>query len=353
MNQNSGKPKILAVDDNLINLELLCEFLGDHYEILCAGSGAEALQLAPGFCPNVILLDIMMPGIDGFETCRQLRQNPATATSKIIMVSAKTRTSDRLEGYEAGADDYLTKPFDDEELKAKVRVFIKLQSTEEIDRAKTKLLEVLQHSIRTPLSPIISNARELAAEVAPPDDLRREMANDIHASGNRLLRVLTKAEQLIQLRTGLYEFDFADVNLWRLVMDSLQREQVNCARIRANLMREAITRADAGLLRGVIDNLIDNALLHSGNAEVAIALEASGDAIDLTVSDEGPGVPPEIEASIFQPFSNPDSILFNQGDGLGLAIAHDVVTAHGGTLTLRKDTGASFSVKLPAAATSV
>jgi len=333
-----------------VNLDLLDEFLGEKYDIQFASSGDEALEIAPRFQPGVILLDIMMPGLDGYETCRRLRSNPLTAAAKIIMVSARARTVDRLEGYQAGADDYLSKPFDDEELQAKVRVFLKLKSTEEIDQAKTKLLEVLQHSIRTPLSPIINNASELAREIAIPDHIRCELADGIRDAGERLLRVLKKAEQLVQLRSGLFEFDFAPTNLWRLVMDSLQRRKVDCARVSASLCKNAVAAVDAQMLQLVIDNLIDNALQYSDQGEIDIAMRVENGTVDLIVTDNGPGVPPEIENSIFEPFSNPEAVLFNQGDGLGLAIARDVVTAHGGSLTLQKEAGASFCVTLPACA---
>src|SRR5438128_6009709 len=123
--------KILIVDDNATNIAILEELLSDHYKLHSARSGEEALAALEEFRPDLILLDIMMPGIDGYETCRRIRANPARKNVKVIMVSAKAMVSERLKGYEAGADDYITKPFEEDELLAKVQVYLRLKSVEE------------------------------------------------------------------------------------------------------------------------------------------------------------------------------------------------------------------------------
>lgn len=112
--------KILVVDDNPVNIFILEELLEDHYEVVSVMSGEKALAVAPQFQPDVMLLDIMMPGIDGYETCRRFRSQPTLSATKIIMVSAKALATERMKGFEAGADDYVTKPFDHGELLAKI-----------------------------------------------------------------------------------------------------------------------------------------------------------------------------------------------------------------------------------------
>ncbi len=129
--------RILLVDDNSTNLEILEEMLGEEYHWEAATSGEEALEIAPDFQPDLILLDVMMPGINGYETCRRIRANPTLRNVKIVMVSAKALVSERLEGYDAGADDYLTKPFDEEELLDKVRVYL---SREQMKRDVMEML---------------------------------------------------------------------------------------------------------------------------------------------------------------------------------------------------------------------
>jgi cyclic di-GMP phosphodiesterase len=108
--------RVLAVDDNPVNLEIVAELLSDHYRVKFAQSGAEALRIAERFQPGIILLDVMMPDMDGLQACRLLRAIPGIADSAIIMVSAKAMPSEQAAGLRAGADDYITKPFDDNEL---------------------------------------------------------------------------------------------------------------------------------------------------------------------------------------------------------------------------------------------
>ena len=126
------KRKILAVDDNLTNLAVVEELLGSHYILMTASTGEDALKIAQEFQPDLIVLDIMMPGIDGYEVCRQIRMNPSLRYTKIIIVSVRATVPERLKGYQAGADDYLTKPYDEEELLAKIRAHLRLKAFEVI-----------------------------------------------------------------------------------------------------------------------------------------------------------------------------------------------------------------------------
>ena len=153
------KNKVLVVDDQLSNVIILEEILED-YEVRSAQSGSQALSIVEKFDPDVILLDIMMPGMNGYEVCERLRKNNSISRAKIVMVSAKAGVSERLKAYEIGADDYITKPFDNYELLAKVKVYFRLKTIEEVDRLKTKLLE---HLCRGPANPITHIIKPLMA----------------------------------------------------------------------------------------------------------------------------------------------------------------------------------------------
>ena len=117
----SEPSRILLVDDHPINLEILEELLMDDYQLATATSGGEALALAGEFSPDLVLLDVMMPGMDGYETCRRMRQTPALHHTRIVMVSAKALPEERQQGLAAGADAYITKPFDHKALLAQVQ----------------------------------------------------------------------------------------------------------------------------------------------------------------------------------------------------------------------------------------
>ena len=125
-----AKKRVLAVDDNELNIEIIKEVLDDEYNLKTATTGEEALEVAVEFRPDVILLDIMLPGMDGYEVCQRIRANPTLCHTKIIMVSAKAMTSERIEGYEAGANVYIAKPFNGNGLTTKVRQQIRLADME-------------------------------------------------------------------------------------------------------------------------------------------------------------------------------------------------------------------------------
>ena len=199
--------KILIVDDDPLNLEILEELLGDDYDLVTAETGEEALEQAREYRPDVVLLDIMMPGIDGYETCRRMRKMPALENAKILLVSAKAMVSERLEGYESGADDYMTKPFNKDELRAKVKVFAKLRRAEEMDELKTRLLRQLEYEVRTPLTGILPAAESLRSELEMSHSDRVDCADMIIDGTRRLVRMVDQCMLLCQLKDGTATFD--------------------------------------------------------------------------------------------------------------------------------------------------
>ena len=118
------KKKMLAVDDNPNNNAIIEELFGDYYDLRTATTGEEALQIAQAFQPDIVLLDIMMPGMDGYEVCRRLREHPSLSDIKILMVTAKGAVEERIKGYEVGANDFITKPFEQENILESVEFFL-------------------------------------------------------------------------------------------------------------------------------------------------------------------------------------------------------------------------------------
>ena len=118
------KMKMLAVDDNPNNNVIIEELFCDQYDLRTAMTGEDALEIAKDFQPDIVLLDIMMPGMDGYEVCRRLREQPSLADIKILMVTAKGALEDRVKGYEVGANDFITKPFDEEDILESVKFFV-------------------------------------------------------------------------------------------------------------------------------------------------------------------------------------------------------------------------------------
>lgn len=183
------KETILAVDDDPIILEMYRTILEDDYRLHLALSSDEALTLLRAHPrTDLILLDIIMPGLDGYEICKRIRENPLFRGIKIIFVSSKMLIADRLRAYDIGADDYLTKPFEAGELIAKIKVFMRLKKSEEINKIKTNFINLLYHETRTPLTSIFGYASLLrqsanltAQEIRFVDHIRRphsEMRRD-------------------------------------------------------------------------------------------------------------------------------------------------------------------------------
>ena len=151
-----NKAKILIVDDNSTNLKLLRNGLGQKYDVQEALNGQLALEISKQFYPDIILLDVMMPGIDGLEVCRRLRKDERLKYVKILLLTSNIKLEQRLEGYKAGADDYIGKPFDFKELLAKIEVFKRLKNSEEVNDIKSNFLDILSHATGTPLSVIMA-----------------------------------------------------------------------------------------------------------------------------------------------------------------------------------------------------
>jgi DNA-binding response OmpR family regulator len=189
-----AKGRILGVDDHPTNLTVL-EELFEGFELKLASSGEEALREGASFCPDIVLLDIMMPGIDGYEICRQMRRHPKLGQAKIIMVSAKAMISERLAGYKSGADDYITKPFNDEELLAKVKVFMRMKSAEEANHEVCELLQFISDEADQPLKDLTGRAEMLMSNVDENSDRRRSLARQVYASACELQEVLASVQR--------------------------------------------------------------------------------------------------------------------------------------------------------------
>lgn len=349
--------RILAADDNETNLELLREILEDEYDVILASSGEEALQMAQSHAPDLVLLDIMMPGIDGYETCRRLRQHHITRSAKILMLSAKDLTTDRLHGYSAGADDYLCKPFDHDELLAKVKVHLRMKSVEEASENKSRILDLLKHGLDAPVSAIVDDMENSVGDMKGLSEAGCDLAKSLCAAGNWLQGMLNKCERFSQLNTGSYPFDFEvlDINhLIQFVVDDFrQLARTRNIDLKFRAMEEAaMAEIDRNEFTAAVSALVDNALQFApigGRAEVY--LDEHNDQWRLLVSDNGCGLMSERIATLFEPFANREAVLRGDGDGLSLAIAQRALRCHGGDIRAIEHIhhGASFELTIPQA----
>jgi signal transduction histidine kinase len=349
-NQN----RILIVDDNPTNIDILEEMFEDRYQLAISSSGEEALSVAEDFSPDLVLLDVMMPGIDGYETCLKFRSHPTLQYTKIIMVSAKTLLTERMQGYEAGADDYVTKPFDRDELLAKVQVYLRLKSIEEMDRLKSGVLQWVCHETRTPLRGIIAPVEMLIDDNEMEYEERQHCLEMIHQSANRLYNLFEKVIILSELKAGKKSFAFEYGSLDNIVQSaikSVEEDALECqVQIEYELLSESKLKIDKAKMKSAVVNLLQYAIsLSPMDSQIIVQLSEMENTLFLTITDEGEGLDPEFMPYVFDEFTSSDMPLPTDGQGIALAISQQIVLGHRGTIQVEstKGEGTTFSILLP------
>jgi len=348
------RSKILAVDDDVIDITIVKKLLAKDYDLRTASTGEQALEIAADFLPDIILLDVMMPGITGYETCRRIRANTGLGHTKIIMVSGQDTVSERLQGYEAGADDYITKPFDEGELLAKIRVYLRLKSVEEMDQFKTNVLTLLSHEARTPLNSLLAPAEMLMSDEKISAEEQKLLIELMCGAAKRLHRFFENAMLLSSLKSGKREFNPVPTNFCDIVHEAICEVAIKAAERKIKIEEEFNTSPticlDQQEIKRVLTAILDNAVRFSptGGSVTACIFDDDGD-VCLSVTDQGEGIDLNYLPYVFDELSDPDVDHHSQGQGLNLAIARQVILLHGGTISAEstKGSGATFMVRLP------
>lgn len=352
------KKKILTVDDNPFNNEIVQEILNDDYNLQMATTGEQALKIATDFRPDLILLDIMMPGMNGYEVCRRLRASSNLKYTKIILISAKKMTSERLEGYEAGADDYIIKPFDSEEFRAKVNVYLRLKHIEEINQLRRDFTTTVTHEMRTPMNVVkcfISNAlEEVYGKIKP--ELRQQLEI---AGGNidRLERIITNFFEISRIEAGEVELQITRFDIQDMVLEVVDGLQPKAASRQIKLEAEPSTEkllinADREKLAITLTHLIENAIkfIHEGGS-INIRVNSHNSKIGIEVEDNGPGIPHDDLDRIFDRFVQVEKQVGpgEHGTGLGLAVVKGLIKLHDGRIWAQNKPkgGLVFSFEIP------
>jgi two-component system, sensor histidine kinase and response regulator len=363
-------PLLLVVDDDAVNVELLCDLLEAlGYRVLGAHGGEAALQAARERRPDLVLLDVMMPGMNGYEVCRRLKADPATAAVPVVFVTALSDTDDKVKAIEAGGDDFLTKPFNRPVLVARIRSLLKLKTAsdalersyrklQELERLKDDLTRMVVHDLKSPLAAVLGTL-ELAVDgdLGPLSAEQRRLLCDARDRGEDALRIIDNLLDLTRLEESRVQLEPRDLDVSRLLAEvagawTVRAEQ-HGARVTAEAPAGVAARADEGLLRRVLANLVGNALRHAGRG-VTVRLSAvpSGDAsVQFTVADDGVGIAPEHHEAIFRKWESLKVPGVGEGSsGLGLTFCKLAVEAHGGRIWVqsRAGEGSAFHFLVPA-----
>ena len=371
--ETPAKPRILVVDDNAENRALAQAALEDEgYEVLCVATGEDGIRAFEASHPDCILLDVRMPGTDGFAVCARIRTLPGGQETPIVFLTALRDVDTFDRALRAGADDFLTKPVRPTELVVRIQAALKLRrmSAElrehydlvrrqrddlmRLQLQKERLTSFVVHDLKNPVSSMDLHAQVLlrASELTPAS---RESAQHIRDEARSLLRLLLNLLDISKSEEGQLVPRPSEVNLRKLsaeLFDAMALKASNSGVKLESSVEVPTLRADPDLLRRILENLVDNAIRYAppGTA-VRITAKAQAGAVELRVADEGPGISPGLRKTIFDRFVQGDASASRStraGRGLGLAFCKLAVEAHGGSIVVEGEkAGTVFLVKIP------
>ncbi len=365
--------KILTVDDDRVNLRILSGILrGEGYVLTEASSGEKALDAYAEFQPDLVLLDVMMSGIDGFETCRRLNKLHGEKCAPIIFITARNESDDVVEGLGAGGVDYLPKPFKPKEVLARIRSHLHnrilseqrkllVDQLSKANAEKNRFLGMAAHDLRNPLASIRGLAeflRDGAVGPLAPDQL--DLINTIHGASQSMLELVNELLDVATIESGELKLHVAPYNLADLITKSVSLTNIEAAKKQTTVVFESrgagpVLMLDLAKMRQVIDNLLSNAVKFSPpGSTVTVLVEpgATPGGGGFSVQDQGPGIPEGERDKLFKDFGRL-SVQPTGGEkstGLGLAICRKIVEAHRGTISAVNlpHRGCAFRVVLPA-----
>ncbi len=353
-----GKKLILIVDDEHANqflLEGLLSALG--YETITAGNGEECLALLNNHEPNLILLDIMMPKLNGIDTLKKISESEEFKKIPIIMVSAKTSTNDIKQALELGAIDYVKKPFDETELSARIKVGLRLKENEdnlrEMIAQRESFVRIVSHDLRSPFTAINGFAELLLSDENLTND-QKESLQYIIDSAEYSLEYFNKLLSWTQLEHSDIKLNRNDHNLSQLINNSFlifrgKAKEKNIS-LSHKVDEDLSLNLDGTFFQQVIGNLINNAIkFTSENGEINISCDQK-EKLEIVVSDSGVGIPEEITPELLfgQTFrSSTRGTKGEKGTGIGLGICKKIIDAHGFEITFRrKEQGTDFVIMI-------
>ena len=368
MNELDFNPKatILVVDDTPDNLALMNNLFKDNYKVKIANGGEKALQIAASDAPpDLILLDIMMPGMDGYEVCRRLKRDPRTMNIPVIFLTAKTEAESEEHGLELGAVDYIAKPISPPIVMARVKNHLALKAmtdflqeknveleharsvAEKANLAKTEFLSSMSHELRSPLNAILGFGQLLESDSPPPTPGQKESISHILQAGWHLLKLINEILDLAKVESGKVPLLAERVSLAEVMLESqaMIEPQAQQRGIKLSFPRfdsHDFVRADRTRLKQVLINLLSNAIKYNrpqGTVEVTCSA-STPERIRISIKDSGAGLSAEQLAQLFQPFNRlGQEAGGEEGTGIGLVVVKRLVELMGGAIGVESSVG--------------
>ncbi len=365
--------KVLVIDDEATIRDVIVMTLRkNNFDVYGAGNGMEGLELARKQLPDLIICDVRMELVDGYQVLTAIRNDPLTAWIPFILITAEQSPRSMRQGMQLGADDYLLKPFSPAEIVAAVearlqkhRILVQ-QAETKLEELRAQLSTALPHELRTPLNGILGYADILRKQFAELEPIEvSQMAERIYKNGKRLLRLIENF--LIYAQIEILKMDYQKIEQLRKsrttdiskLIDASARQRAYEAGRTADLSLKLTTACVAispDYFSKLFEELFDNAIRYSKKGTpLRIVTELKGDRFVLIIRDEGRGLSPEqlLNVGAYMQFER--KIYEQQGSGLGLAVAKRLTELHGGSLAVESEykVGTSVTVMLPLASDAV
>jgi signal transduction histidine kinase len=362
--------KILVVDDDRLNRRILSAILQpEGFEVIEAESGEQALERYALTPPDLVLLDVVLPGMDGFEACRRLHSHYGDSAAPVIFITAKNESDDVVEGLAAGGVDYLPKPIRAKEALARIRTHLQIRGLlaeqrllvgqlSKANSAKNRFLGMAAHDLRNPLASIRGLAEFMRDGVVgplTPDQL--DLVKTIHSASQEMLLLVNELLDVATIEAGELRIAPETTNLVDIVAKAVFLANIEATKKQTKIVlqpheRPLLWRLDPNKIRQVVNNLLTNAVKFSPpGSTIDVEVTALTGSVVIAVRDQGPGIPESEHDKLFKDFGR-TSVLPTGGEkstGLGLAICRKIVEAHRGTITAKNlpEGGCVFRVTLP------
>lgn len=361
-------PHILVVDDEAFNRRLIHRILSHTFQITEAADGYKALELIEQFDFDLIVLDVMMPGIEGFEVLNEIRKQYSKSELPVILVTALHENEDIVRGLHSGANDYIPKPIDMDVVMARVTTQLQLKASydlqkkamQELEKAhalKNSLLSIASHDLKSPLSSIYMAEQLLRQLTDTNDETIVSVLDTLKATMNNMNKIIVEFLDMATLQNGQLDTHIEPVDMGAVIDTIMKQYELHLEEKGSTihvLNRGEFVLADFQRLVQVLGNLVSNALKYSPpNSEITIDVQRQDDLYIIKVIDQGPGIPEAEQCKLFTEFGKLSTRPTGQesSTGLGLWIVKQMVELMNGKVGFEcPDSGGSiFSVELPAA----
>jgi signal transduction histidine kinase len=375
---------ILIVDDLVENIEVLGTLIRKNkYKVAVAMNGEDAIKVTKKILPDLILLDIAMPGKDGFSVCKTLKSDPLTESIPIIFLTAKVESEDVVAGFSIGAVDYITKPFKSAELLMRIKTHLTIKNlqnelrlanetlenkvierTRELEKAKEKaelsdnikseFLSQISHEIRTPLNAVISSAGLIETEMEEKiDDYLKPIFESLKKGSHRIIRTVDLILNMAQLHTNSYELKNEKIDVAELLLLTAAKYKapakekslalnINC------LIKDAFVTADYYAVEEIFGQLLDNAVNFTPKGSITVSMQETEKEYIAAIQDTGVGISDDYLTHLFTIFSQEEGGYTRkfEGNGLGLALTKKYCSLIHASIAVesKKDKGSKFSV---------